>query len=73
MAETPEPLNQSSLERGARELASKDADLAGIVERLGEVVPAAVLEVPGLGPWRAVAARLLWAHYLDARGQLNNS
>lgn len=22
-------------------------------------------------PWRAVAARLLWAHYLDARGQLN--
>jgi DNA-3-methyladenine glycosylase II len=24
-------------------------------------------------PWRAVAARLLWAHYLDARGQLNLS
>jgi DNA-3-methyladenine glycosylase II len=22
-------------------------------------------------PWRAVAARLLWAHYLNARGQLN--
>ena len=24
-------------------------------------------------PWRGVAARLLWAHYLDARGQLNSS
>lgn len=23
-------------------------------------------------PWRAVAARLLWAHYLDARGQLTS-
>jgi DNA-3-methyladenine glycosylase II len=30
-----DPLNQKSLEQGTRELASRDADLAGIVQRLG--------------------------------------
>lgn len=34
-AEVSLPLDQQSLERGARELAARDADLAGIVQRLG--------------------------------------
>ncbi|TGN39287.1 DNA-3-methyladenine glycosylase family protein [Marinobacter confluentis] len=35
MTETPEPLTQKTLEQGAMELASRDADLADIVKRLG--------------------------------------
>jgi len=51
-------------------LADAIADIKGLDSHPSRNEQARITEA--WAPWRAVAARLLWAHYLDARGQLKN-
>lgn len=74
----------ASLGSGARQLADMDPDLGAVLDRLGEppmwgrnpgfaALVRIILEQQAMAeewaPWRSVAARILWMHYLDGRGQ----
>lgn len=52
-------------------LADAIADIKGLKSHPSRDEQARITQL--WSPWRAVAARLLWAHYLDARGQLNRA